>query len=327
MNKKYWVIIAAAVFALAALVMYFLRPGLAPSLSQKEAIDRALKDEAKTHGVFTDFRVKADTADLSVQEGLDENWTHILLMGTDGRHSQLNDGRSDSMLIASINKNTKEIKLTSLIRDMLVTLPDSHSEQRINTANRFGGPYLAVKTVNELLGLNITKYCSINFEGFAELVDLAGGVELTLNQGESRIVRLPFSEEPQKLAGWQALTFARIRKLDNNFGRNERQRKVLEALFQKALAMGPKQVLALVPEGLKLISTNLTSSEVLSLLQLVLASKSDVGTLSLPPEHGYRYGHQDDGASVIIFDQEKTKQAFWDFIEGGETPPEEEKKN
>ncbi len=316
MKRKTWLLILPA--ALIAAVMWFLvlRPGFAPGPLDRAAIDRALADDAKKHGVETEFRIDADEQNLSAREGLDENWTHILLMGTDGLYTRLNDGRSDSMLVASLNKTTKEIKLTSLVRDMLITLPDSRSEQRINTANAFGGPYLAVKTVNELLELNITRYCSINFTGFSELIDLMGGVEMTLSQGEARIVGVPYQEEPQRLNGGQALTYARIRKLDNNFGRNERQRKLLEALLQKALRMKPEELLKLVPEALKLISTNLTGSEVVSLLQQVLANKTGVDMLSLPPDKAYHYGQQNGTASVIIFNEEKTRRAFWDFIEG-----------
>lgn len=316
MKKKQVFIIAGVVFLIVtAAVVFWLSGGFKPGAQDTQAIDQALDEEGKALSTFSDFRMSVDPQDLSVHEGRDDDWTHFLILGTDTRNDLLNDGRSDAMLVASVNGKTKELKLSSLVRDMLVDIPGMQSQQRINTANAFGGPMLAIKTVNELLELNITRYISINFASIINIVDLVGGIDVKLTKGESNIVRVGHSDDPQTLNGLQALTFSRIRVLDNNFGRNERQRKVLAAMLDKALALGPQEAFTLLPELLRYVSTNLTTSEILGLMPVILGNTSGIDSLSLPPDKAYRFG-QNKGESVIIFNMDKTRAAFNDFIQG-----------
>ena len=130
------------------------------------------------------------------------------------------------------------------------------------------------------------------------------------------------------LVGWQALEYSRIRKLDNNFGRNERQRNVLSAVLDKVIKLGPKELLALLPEALKYVSTNLSAAEILELMPVVLGNTQGIEMLSLPPDKTYHYGQTKENASVIIFNLEKTRAAFNDFIAGKPAAQEqtEEKK-
>lgn len=314
LKKKQVFIIAGVVFLIAAAaVVFLLSGGFKPGEQYTQAIDQALDEEGKALSIFSDFRMSVDPQDLSVREGLDKDWTHILILGTDTRNDLLNDGRSDAMLVASVNSKTKELKLTSLVRDMLVDIPGMQSQQRINTANAFGGPLLAIKTVNELLELNITRYCSINFASIISIVDLVGGVDVVLSKGEANIINVAHSNEPRTLNGLQALTYSRIRVLDNNFGRNERQRKVLAAMFDKVLSLGLQETLALLPEALRFVSTNLSTSEILGLMPVILGNTKGIDMLSLPPDKAYRYA-QNKGESVITFDMDRTRAAFNDFI-------------
>lgn len=323
-NKKKIFILAGIVFIiLVAAAFFLLRPGFTPSGQDKRAIELALGDEGKALTVHNEFRISFDYEDLSVHEGVDPNWTHILLLGTDTTNDQLNDGRSDAMLIASVNTKTKGLKLTSLARDMLINIPVLKSRHRINTANAYGGPLLAVKTVNELLGLNITRYVSINFASIIGIVDLMGGVDVVLSEDEARIIRVSPSDEPRTLNGLKAMTYARIRKIDNNFGRNERQRKLLASMLEKAKGMKAHEALTLLPEVLKLVSTNLTTSEILSLMPVVLGSTQGMDMLSLPPDKGYRYGN-DNGASVLIVNPEKMRDAFDVFMDRKPVPEQTE---
>lgn len=315
-NKQVFIIAGAAFVVLVALVFFIFGRGFSPTGQDKQAIEHALTDDQKASGIVNTFRMEVDPGDLSIHEGLNKQWTHILLLGTDGWHSSLNEGRTDAMIVASINSRTKEIKLTSLVRDMLVDIPGMKSQQRINTANSFGGPYLAVKTVNELLELNISSYCLINYVGFGNLIDLVGGLELDISQSEARIVGVEDVEGKQHLNGWQTLTYAQIRKLDNNFGRNERQRHVMSAFLDKAISMGGKDMLALVPEALRYVSTNLSTAEILALMPVALSSKNEIQMLSLPPEHAYHYGQEGENSSVIVFDLDKTRETFNNFIDG-----------
>ena len=260
------------------------------------------------------FRITVSPDDLSVQEGLDPDWQHILLMGTDTGNKVLNYGRTDTMIIASINVKTKQVKLTSLVRDMLVDIPGLNSPNRINTANSFGGPLLAMKVVNEVMGLNITRYASINFSGFSTLIETLGGVKIVLSAGEASELKMRHNDEPQMLNGEKALEYVRIRNLDNNFGRNERQRKLLDALFGKVIGLGMNDIISLVPPVIELVSTNLSTGEIIGLLPVFLSDKDGLDMLSLPQADAFHYYQTDKGASVVVFDQEAVRREFLAFL-------------
>lgn len=298
------------------------------SADQNTQINVALDDDSKDLPIDAQFRVKVKANNLSVVKGLDENWLNILLLGTDTESIQLNNGRTDAMLVLSLHTKTGQIKLTSLIRDMLVTIPVGKIQNRINTANAYGGPLLAMKTVNEVLGLNIEHYCSINYTGFKDMVDYLGGVTLALSGGEASIVLgLPTSEpialglptsEPQVqvLNGEQALSYVRIRSLDNSFGRNKRQREFLMALLEQVKKNNMNQIIAAVTAGFKVITTNLTMSEVVALLPVLINSADTMDVLNLPQEGTYKDSKTAAGADVIEFDTEKVKGAFHAFVYG-----------
>jgi len=313
-------LIALVAIAVVAAGLYFvLREDEAAVLRrQQEAMEQAMKDEEQE--VEVEFRVEVDPADLSQAEGLDAAWMNILLLGTDGWGSSLNQGRSDAMLVLSVNEQTGELKLTSLVRDMLVPIPGASRGDRINTANAYGGPLLAIKTVNELLGVNIARYCSVNFLGFAEVVNLLGGVELTLSEGEARLSGAEKSDLPQRLSGYQTLEYSRIRALDNNFGRNERQRKVLNALLEQARGQDRDTVMQAITESLRWMSTNLTAEEALTLAMGALNNQKQLELLSLPPEGKYRFARTQGGASVIEFNQNTVRDAFHQFVYGQDSP-------
>ena len=280
-------------------------------------INEALQDDTKDLPISEMFRVYVSPGDLSVSQGLDETWMNILLMGTDTGDIKLNYGRSDAMLVLSIHKETGAMKLTSLVRDMYVDIPGTAMQNRINTANAFGGPMLAMKTVNEVLELNITRYCSINFRGFEEVVDYLGGVTLALSGGEAASVDALRTREPQVLNGAQALKYVRIRSLDNNFGRNERQRKFLTSLLDQVKQSSFDQIMDATTAALKTIATNMTIGEIISLIPPVLRNADSLETLSLPPEGAYNFATSEAGASVVTFDLEQVRDAFHGFVYSG----------
>lgn len=283
---------------------------------QYDLINKALEDDSKELPVGEEFRILVDPSDLSIVKGLNPDWVNILVLGTDTGGRALNYGRTDAMIIASVNAKTGQMKLTSLVRDMFVQIPGLMRENRINTANAFGGPLLAMKTVNEVLGLNIDRYCSINFRGFSSLVDYLGGVELTLSASEATIVQALHVEGPQVLNGTQALDYVRIRKTDNNFLRNERQRKLLSSLLDKIKKSNMDVIMGAVAEAFKTIATNLTTAEVIALLPAVISNVDALDMLSLPQEGAFKYHTTEWGAAVVLFDSDKVKEAFHSFVYG-----------
>lgn len=207
----------------------------------------------------------------------EEGVVNILLIGNDSRQNG-EDGRSDAMILLSISSKTKSIYMTSLLRDMYVDIP-GHDGNRLNAAYSFGGAELLMETIEQNLDIPVNRYVLVNFEAFANLVDAVGGVELELTTGELEYVNGYLQEynmltnRPQgtdnmdttqpglvHLNGPQALAYCRNRYIGTDFGRTERQRKVLTAIIKKLpAAMGNfgELVDGLMPN----LTTNLTQNE------------------------------------------------------------------
>jgi LCP family protein required for cell wall assembly len=284
--------------------------------AQISLINASLEDESKDLPIDEQFRINVESRDISVVEGLDENWLNILLLGTDTADIRLNFGRTDTMLVLSLNTLTGQMKLTSLLRDMLVEIPGYKINNRISTANAFGGPLLAMKTVNEILGLNIERYCSINFNGFKDIVDYLGGVSLVLSGDDAVSINARHTSEPQVLSGEQALAYVRIRYPNNSFSRNERQRKFLTSVLAQVKQGSADQIIAAIAAGFKSIATNLTTAEVISLLPALIRSADILDTLSLPQEGAYKLSTASMVSGVIEFDIVAARNTFHAFVYG-----------
>ena len=317
--KKRGIRLAGLVVVVLALLLgaYFLGSKLLfqDSAGQREA---ALADALATNAenAKSTFRVTVDPDDLMVTEGLDPDWMNILLLGTDTRKGPLNEGRSDAMLIMSVNKKTGAIKLASLVRDMLVEIPGATTADKIGHANAYGGPLLAIKTVNNLFGLNIRHYCSVNFQGFVNAVNILGGVDVVLTKGEAYRMRLEYSEAPIHLNGAKSLHYVRIRALDNNFGRNERQRKFLAALMEKARQGDRETTMDAITQALSMTTTNLSAAQLMELIPVALSSKAEIEMISLPEYGYYTTGKAKNGNNGVIIKKEKTVAAFHRFLYG-----------
>lgn len=268
------------------------------------------------------FEVADD--DLSVTEGLDEDVVNLLLLGSDSRTENAENGRSDTIIVASLHKPTGQIKLTSLYRDMWVTISGASFEDKLNTAYRYGGPNLAMKMVNEILELNITRYVVINFSGFSDIIDHAGGVTLELSSLECGAInrgvdpidapRLPVKDGKYTLNGAQALVFARLRNIDSGFARDGRHRRVLISLFDQVRSLSLLEQIDFVTTSMAYVTTNLTLADMLDLGFTVLRSGlSDIQQLELPSKGHYRYG-TGGGPSRVLFDQQQVRDEAHAFI-------------
>jgi polyisoprenyl-teichoic acid--peptidoglycan teichoic acid transferase len=287
-------------------------------LTEDELAELNKQIQETNQAINEHFRISVDQNDLAVNEDLPNEWWNILLLGTD-TGGDINYGRTDAMLILSLQVNTGEIKLTSLLRDMWVDIPGMKQPNLINAANSFGGPYLSIKTVNTLLDMNIHDYCSINFSGLENLVDRVGGVSIEITKTEASIIGARLQEGGAVLNGEQALKFARLRSIDNNFGRNERQRKLLLALVKKILSsMNIPQRISLVTEMMDEIDTNMSLLNIFSLMNLFFKNQElQIDMLSLPPDDEWYFDYV-DGKSRVIFDREATTLALYNFIYGNE---------
>ena len=221
----------------------------------------------------------------------DPDIENILILGTDSRNVQKERGRSDSIIVASFNKRTKQVKLVSFLRDTYIPI-EGHGWNRINAAYAVGGVALCVNTINDLFGLDIQKFVIVNFSGASTFVDACGGVDMALTQKEINYLLKLKDEFPQNsdgtyhLDGKVALDYMRMRKIDSDFGRTERQRKTMMAIYSQAMARKDvTQMYNLVREGFNLVKTNLKLSEMLDLAQSVISmgSQLNIGSESVPP--------------------------------------------
>lgn len=217
----------------------------------------------------------ASVSDMPMQE---DDVVNVLLIGNDSRQNG-EDGRSDAMILLSVSSRTKTIYMTSLLRDMYVEIP-GHDGNRLNAAYSFGGAELLMETVEKNFDIPVNRYVQVNFEAFANLLDAVGGVDLELTSEEVEYVNgylveyNMLTDRPQgtdnldpsvsgliHLNGPQALAYCRNRYLGTDFGRTERQRKVLEAVIKKLpsalLTNGSELFDGLLPN----LTTNLTKNE------------------------------------------------------------------
>ena len=185
---------------------------------------------------------RADSSDLGLNGTIDKKVINIALFGVDTREIDDFSGRSDSIMILSVNKRDNTIRLVSVMRDSLVPIEKNGGTtyNKINTAYASGGPALAVKTLNTLYGLDIKDYATVNFYGMADIIDALGGIEVEITKDEltaklginaminEQCIYLKLNPKDyfvyktgvQKLNGVQAVAYARIRHAKNSFGSN-----------------------------------------------------------------------------------------------------------
>lgn len=249
---------------------------------------------------------------------------NILLIGAD-RHGQGENGRSDSMILVTINNNTGNIHLTSFMRAMYVCIPRSNGNvwSMLNAAYSWGGPNLLVDTIEMNFRVKIDKYVVVDFAAFEKAVDLLGGVEIELSKEEADNTRwnsgVPTSPGKQLLNGAQARGYCQIRVIDNDFARTGRQRKVINVLLQKAKHMDLSTMLAIADEILPMVNTNLTNSEILIYLTRAIPMlKNPVTQRMLPIENeaatSYIGRIYVGGREMYRVDFNKNIQALHDFI-------------
>ena len=296
-----------------------------------------LEDETQT---------EVDLSNLEPNEALPDNVFNILLLGIDSRDkdAQSMEGRSDAVIICSINKDTGSVTLSSIARDTAVEVPGYKSRKRINTAYKFGctkggstaaGAELAMKTVNRNFQMNIEHYVVVNIHGLAEIIQALGGVDMEMTRAEASAINYElFEKEPmdsnegrtrlkledgvQHLDGMQAVTYGRIRNLkgQNDLNRNERQRHLLEVLLEQVMdGMDFTKLLTLIQTALPYGKTNLTSDELLELGSAVLSGEAMknlqgggmvLNQFSIPMvgEYGYR---EFGGVSLVYISERRMK--------------------
>lgn len=210
-----------------------------------------------------------------------KDYTNYAFFGIDSQTGSMSDrgNRSDSIIVVSINNSTKEVKLLSIYRDTFLSINGKYS--KINAAYSWGGPELAISTINRNLDLNIEKYATVNFKILANIVDAVGGIEVKvdksiiknlnsyikdmnrINGGNSSTIK---SAGTYTLDGNQAVAYSRIRyTAEGDLARAGRQREVLEKIFEKG-KKNPLKMMSVMDEVLPQVKTNMSQDELFKMV-------------------------------------------------------------
>ena len=264
-------------------------------------------------------KVEVDKEEVGITEEVEEKLSpynnsviNIALFGVDSYDGST--GRSDSIIIATIDTIHKKLKLTSIMRDSYVNISGIGND-KINHAYAFGGPQLAIKTLNENFDLNIQDFVAVNFDSLPKIIDMLGGVTVYVTEEEVSHISGINSAGTYNLTGAQALAYSRIRyATGGDYVRTERQRTILTKMYEKILSINPTQYTSFLSEGLSMLQTSLDYSKILELGTEVL--KMGVTTLEQErfPLDGYCQGEIINGVYYLIFNKSLTVEQLYNYI-------------
>ena len=246
--------------------------------------------------------ISDNAQDLGITENKNGEIVNIALYGIDAAEGET--GRSDSIMILTLDNVHNRIKLTSVMRDSYVDIA-GHGMDKINHAYAFGGPELAIRTLNENFGLNITDFMSVNFTSMPEIIDMLGGVSIDITDEEIATGQIPglYQSGTQLLTGEQALAYSRIRYASgNDFKRTERQRTVLNALVVKMIQQPVTSYPGLISDLAPYITTSLSNQEMLDMTTKYGALAKQGIKQNRFPQDDDANGQMIDGVYYLVFD-------------------------
>lgn len=242
---------------------------------------------------------------------------NILFIGVDSRGEE--NSRSDTMILVSIDKRNRKIKLTSFLRDTYVTVP-GHGDMKLNAACFYGGPELVAETIEYNFSIKIDHYMLVDFEAFIDVVDALGGVDVEVTQAEAyymnNTVKIPSVKQGKNhLNGFITLWYCRIRYLDSDFNRTERQRKVISSILQSAKKQSPFTLAGLAKDVMPYIQTDMSPLELTFLSEGagLFYLHYDIAQQQVP----YSGEYEDrliDEQLVLYIDKDETARKIKEFI-------------
>lgn len=276
---------------------------------------------------------KLSDVDLSgVDVTSDDEIVNILLVGADKR-SELGSekyGRSDTVMIATLDNKHNLLKLTSLMRDMYVDIPGS-GQHKFNAAYSYGGPDLLYKTIATNFGITLDGYVEVDFKAFRDIVDEVGGVDITLTQQEAQYLNTTNYISGKKnrnvvaglnrMNGAQALGYCRVRKIanvagtNNDQGRTERQRWVMEGIFKKVKQMPMSKWMKIIDVVMPNITTDISNKQIISYATTVVSmGTTEINQYRIPVDGYYSNLKVPVDGWVLQIDTAKNKELLQDFI-------------
>lgn len=341
-------LVLVAIFSILFVTAYFLihsyinKMNLIPTTQEQTVVEEveiepeeenfAVPDSAQTEITNIEDQIRKNMEENSTPILYDEDVFNVLLIGNDAREAG-GSGRSDAIIIISINKKTKKMIATSLLRDIYLQIPGKNNN-RINAAYAYGGANLLMDTIEENFKIQIDRYMSIDFFAFIDVIDSLGGVTLEVSKEEIPVIneyvkeinRLNGQDELKDcltkpgtilLNGKQALGYARNRYVGNaDFERTARQRRVLEQVFIKAKKSNLFEINNLMNIVLPKVTTNLTMGEMFSLILSLPAYKSySIEQYRIPMEDTYSF-LRINGMSVLGIDFKENIEKIHNKIYG-----------
>ena len=320
---------------------------------QSQSVEQSPAETPATGDGPTDIGSMLDEEEIPIQDeekitsfsantNLPDTWRNILILGTDTRNMK-KITRTDTMIIASINTKTGRIKLVSLMRDMVVpiTVKGETKYRKLNSASNYGGAKMTVKVINELFGMNITEYVLVNFQGFQKIIDILGGVDIDITKEEMDSLNENVGENAKAygydqqwylqnkdslllktygpgthLTGLQALGYARIRHIDSDYKRTERQRNVLNAILQKVKGgAGFSEYFQLATQIWEFLDTNISIQTAVSLARSVIKNGvSNTEEWRMPGKDTFKSETRNGTSGLYDIDIKENAARLYKFI-------------
>jgi LCP family protein required for cell wall assembly len=287
----------------------------------------------KTGDIFQDGNASSGTADAKagLVGGLyhDDAVTNILLLGTDDYQSS-DVGRSDSMMLISVDTRHRKLKITSFMRDMYLAIPGLGSNKLTNAYSLGGGKVKGAKKIVSTLeanfGVDIDRFAIVDFSAFPKIIDRLGGVTITLTAGEAALVNRYSGDShkvragSQNLNGLQARYYSRIRDIGNDYERTLRQRKVFTSLVGKMKASSLPAIYGVLGDTLNLVTTNLQKNEIVSMASNSLTYLNYPVSQNRVPADGEFQVLGLDVGDCLVPDLDACRQSLAKFIYENDIP-------
>ena len=314
---------------LLALLLFPLGTARAEERMTDEQITQLLWEMYQTENGNTEYMVLPE--DYEEPAAGKTGIFNLLLLGIDNPGSDIK-GRSDTMLLASFNARTGQLRLVSFMRDTYVAIP-KHGHNKLNAAYSYGGADLLKETLEQAFGVRTDGYVAVNYEMMAELVDAIGGIEMDVSADEMKKLNgileyynylrdAPRTEglleQPgsQRLNGLQTMSYARIRKLDSDFVRVQRQQRVLLAIYNQICTLDMLTLTRVISTYIGRVNTDVTLARAAALAASVLSYDSmDIQTLRVPANGAFSSRMMND-TYYIVPKLEKCRQDVADFLYG-----------
>lgn len=292
-KKKIIIFSTLFIFLVSIGVIYF-------GLGKINKVD--IKQDDESLGINQEVKKKAEENDI----------VNIALFGID-RRTKTEPCRSDSIIVVSLDKKHNKIKMSSIIRDTYVPI-DGHGKTKINHAYAYGGPQLAISTLNKNFDLDIKDFVAVDFFDLEKIIDTLGGVEINVENDELEHIHVNYTGK-QILNGKQAVAYSRIRHAaGGDFKRTERQREVLEELLNKVKKMDKAEFVKVAPKLLQYVQTSMSSTEIVKMgTETIISGMKNIEQGRFPVDADAK-GEKIDGVYYYVGDLKATTDKIHKFI-------------